>query len=73
VIPFLKRLVYEPVIFFGFGTGVLALAAGVWSSDILAFTAAVFAFGGTFVTRTQTVSKKWADEQPTGFVDLEAS
>ena len=70
---FLKRLLYEPALFFGFGTAVLASAAGFWSSDPLAFAAAAFAVAGGFVTRSQTVTKKWNDEQPNGFVDLEAN
>ncbi len=63
---FLKRLLYEPALFFGFGTAVLASAAGFWGNDILAFTAAAFAVAGGFVTRSQTTTKKFASETPGG-------
>ncbi len=55
---FIKRLVYEPALFFGLTTAVLASAAGFWSSDPLAFLAAAFAIAGGFVTRSQTVTKR---------------
>ena len=67
---FLKRLMYEPALFFGVTTAVFASAAGVWSNDVLAFIAAAFAIGGGFVTRSQTTTKKFLAEQPNGFVDL---
>ncbi len=60
MIPFLKRLLYEPALFFGFGTAVLATAAGFWGNDFLAFAAAAFAVAGGFVTRSQTTTKKYA-------------
>ncbi len=62
MITFLKRLLYEPALFFGFGTAVLASAAGFWSSDILAFVAAAFAVAGGFVTRSQTVTNRHLDD-----------
>ncbi len=58
MIVFLKRLLYEPALFFGFGTAVLASAAGFWSSDVLAFVAAAFAVAGGFVTRSATTTKR---------------
>ena len=73
MLTFLKRLLYEPALFFGFGTALVATAAGFWSSDILAFTAAAFAVAGGFVTRSQTITKKHAATLPDGFVDLEAN
>ena len=66
MIPFLKKLMYEPALFFGLTTAVLASAAGFWSNDILAFTAAAFAIAGGFVTRSQTTTKKFAAETPGG-------
>ena len=63
---FLKKLLYEPALFFGFSTAVFASAAGFWSNDILAFVAAALAIGGGFVTRSQTTTKKFAAETPGG-------
>ena len=62
MIPFLKKMMYEPALFFGVGTAVLATAAGVWSNDILAFTAAAFAVAGGFVTRSQTTTKRYIED-----------
>jgi len=73
MLTFLKRLLYEPALFFGFSTAVVASAAGFWSNDILAFAAAALAVGGGFVTRSQTMTKKYAATIPDGFVDLEAN
>ena len=70
MIPFVKKLLYEPALFFGVTTSLLASAAGVWSNPPLAFVAAAFAITGGFVTRSQTTTKKFAAEQPNGFVDL---
>ena len=70
MITFLKRLLYEPALFFGFGTAVLASAAGFWENAFLAFAAAAFAIAGGFVTRSQTITKKHAATLPDGFVDL---
>ena len=67
---FVKKLMYEPALFFGVSTAVVATASGVWSNDILAFIAAALAVAGGFVTRSQTTTKKYAAEQPNGFVDL---
>ena len=63
MIAFLKRLLYEPALFFGVTTAILASAAGFWSNDILAFTAAAFAIAGGFVTRSQTTTNKTLAEQ----------
>ena len=57
---FLKKLLYEPALFFGFSTAVFASAAGFWSNDVLAFIAAALAIGGGFVTRSQTMTKRHA-------------
>ena len=62
MIVFLKRLLYEPALFFGFGTAVLASASGVWGNEILAFVAAAFAVAGGFVTRSQTTTKKYIED-----------
>ncbi len=62
MIPFLKKLLYEPALFFGVSTAVLATAAGVWSNDVLAFVAAAFAVTGGFVTRSQTTTKRYIDD-----------
>jgi len=67
---FLKKLMYEPALFFGVTTSIVASAAGAWSNDVLAFIAAALAIGGGFVVRAKTVTKKFAAEQPNGFVDL---
>ena len=55
---FIKKMAYEPALFFAVTTAVLATAAGIWSSDILAFTAAAFAVAGGIVTRNLTTTNK---------------
>ncbi len=63
---FLKKLLYEPALFFAVTTAVFASAAGVWSNDVLAFIAAAFAITGGIVTRQLTTTKKYAAESPGG-------
>jgi len=70
MIVFLKKLLYEPALFFGVATSIVASAAGVWSNDVLAFIAAELAIAGGFVIRAKTVTKRHQAEQPNGFVDL---
>ncbi len=73
MLTFVKKLMFEPALFFGFSTAVFASAAGFWSNDILAFVAAALAIGGGFVTRSQTKTKKYAATIPNGFVELGGS
>ena len=61
---FLKKMAYEPALFFGVTTAVLASASAIWGNDILAFAAAAFAVTGGIVTRSLTVTKKHQAETP---------
>jgi len=55
---FLKKLAYEPALFFAVGTALTATAAGIWTNQILAFAAAAFAVVGGIVTRSLTTTNK---------------